>query len=333
MSKKNSSDGAGHAEHPKWMQHHFDTPSQQFASSKMGMWLFLATEVLLFAGLFCAYTVYRANHMEMFIFGHQFLDVKWGAINTCVLLFSSLTAAWSVRAAQLGQKGLMILLLFLTMACGGGFMAIKYVEYSHKIHDGLLWGTKYKPTGHAAELIHGEAAHGAGDAGGAHGTVDAGHAEADAAAAIETAHGEEAADDAHAADGADAMETSAHAPELPANVLALDAAERSSTQPAAIGPRGMVPVSDTEHAEAGGHHWEGPIPDNVHIFFGIYFGMTGLHGIHVLIGMIILGWLIYRALKNDFSPEYFTPVDLGVLYWHLVDLIWIFLFPLLYLIG
>ena len=73
-------------------------------------------------------------------------------------------------------------------------------------------------------------------------------------------------------------------------------------------------------------------PNNAHMFFNIYFMMTGLHGIHVLIGMIVLGWLLYRAIRGDFSSTYFTPVDLGGLYWHIVDLIWIFLFPLFYLI-
>jgi cytochrome c oxidase subunit 3 len=82
------------------------------------------------------------------------------------------------------------------------------------------------------------------------------------------------------------------------------------------------------------HHWpaEG-LPARANMFFGLYFMMTGLHGLHVLIGMSILGWVLWRNLKGDFSPRYFTAVDIGALYWHLVDLVWIYLFPLLYLIG
>jgi len=72
---------------------------------------------------------------------------------------------------------------------------------------------------------------------------------------------------------------------------------------------------------------------NPHVFFSIYFAMTGLHGLHVIIGMIVIGWVMIRTIKGHFSPEYYTPVELSGLYWHLVDLIWIYLFPLLYLIG
>ena len=90
------------------LAHHFDTPQQQFESGKLGMWLFLATEILLFGGLFCAYAVYRANHPEIFIYAHQFLDKTLGGINTIVLICSSLTMAWAVRAAQLGQRRLLV---------------------------------------------------------------------------------------------------------------------------------------------------------------------------------------------------------------------------------
>ena len=90
------------------LAHHFDTPRQQYESSKTGMWLFLSTEILLFSGLFCAYAVYRANHPDVFIYAHQFLDKRLGGLNTLVLIFSSLTAAWAVRAAQLNQRRLLI---------------------------------------------------------------------------------------------------------------------------------------------------------------------------------------------------------------------------------
>ena len=81
------------------------------------------------------------------------------------------------------------------------------------------------------------------------------------------------------------------------------------------------------------HLPEGERPRNVHVFFSIYFCLTGLHGIHVLAGMIMLAWLFWGGLKGKYNKDYFTPVDLGGLYWHLVDLVWIYLFPLLYLIS
>ena len=86
--------------HNPYLAHHFDTEEQQFDSGKLGMWLFLATEILLFSGLFCAYSVYRASHPEIFIYAHQYLDKFWGGLNTVILIFSSFTMAWAVRCAQ-----------------------------------------------------------------------------------------------------------------------------------------------------------------------------------------------------------------------------------------
>jgi cytochrome c oxidase subunit 3 len=124
-----STDAVAHEGHPSHLAHHFDNPTQQYESGKLGMWLFLGTEILMFGGLFCAYAIFRANFPEIFHYGHRFLDVKMGAINTVVLICSSLTMAWAVRAAQLGQRMALVALLGLTLACAGGFMGIKYVEY------------------------------------------------------------------------------------------------------------------------------------------------------------------------------------------------------------
>src|SRR5690349_11839118 len=100
------SHGDAHGDHPKFLAHHFETPQQQFDSGKLGVWLFLTTEVLLFSGLFCAYVVYRAGHPEIFAFAHQYLNKWYGALNTIVLIFSSFTMAWGVRTSQLGQRRL-----------------------------------------------------------------------------------------------------------------------------------------------------------------------------------------------------------------------------------
>src|SRR5689334_2317913 len=80
-----------HGDHPKHLAHHFETPQQQFDSGKLGVWLFLTTEILLFSGLFCAYAVYRANHPDIFAFAHEYLNKWYGALNTIVLIFSSFT--------------------------------------------------------------------------------------------------------------------------------------------------------------------------------------------------------------------------------------------------
>jgi len=122
------------------LAHHFDTPEQQYNSAKIGMWVFLATELLMFGGLFCAYSVYRHNHPEVFEFAHQYLDRTLGAINTIILISSSLTMAWGVREAQLGRRVPLVFLLILTLCGGAGFMVIKTIEYHHKYEEHVWFG-------------------------------------------------------------------------------------------------------------------------------------------------------------------------------------------------
>lgn len=282
------SGGHGHDPH---LQHHFDTPAQQFAASKFGVWLFMVTEILMFGGLFCAYAVYRGLHPEIFHFAHKFLDPKLGGINTVVLITSSLTMAMAVRAAQLGFKKQVPVLLALTFLGGAGFMCVKYVEYNHKFHDALLPGTHYKLRENVA---------GHGGSAGAASNAAAGQAAATPAAATL------------------AVAAPPQNPDRPMIMVPAD------------GPAGLAIPPDT--AATDGHE-TGPEPRNVQIFFGIYFVMTGLHGIHVLVGMGMLAWAFKHALAGAYGPTYFTPIEVVGIYWHLVDLIWIFLFPLLYLIS
>jgi cytochrome c oxidase subunit 3 len=229
--------------HDPNLAHHFDTPAQQYAAGKLGMWVFLVSEILFFSALFCAYAVYRANHPAIFFDGHLFLDSGLGAINTCVLLFSSLTMAWAVHAAQLGQQRTLVVCIGVTIVCAVVFLGIKTVEYSQKWEHGLVPGAEFTPDMHYVEekLDH-------------HGR------------AAETAE------------------------QLNDRLL------------------------------------------NLRTFFGIYFVMTGLHAFHVIGGVGVLVWLFIRAWKGAYGASYFNPVDFVGLYWHLVDLIWIYLFPLLYLI-
>ncbi len=243
--------GSQQGEHDSHLAHHFDTPKQQFDSGKLGIWIFLVTEVLFFSGLFCAYAIYRSLHPELFKWGHQFLSVELGGLNTCVLLFSSLTIAWAVRCAQLNQKRGLIACLVLTLICAFGFLGIKYVEYSHKLHEGLSPGRYYSYVEHE------------------------GAAAASSEKAATEGHGTAAAPQAHA---------------------------------------------------------KYPTPENPALFFSIYYCMTGLHGIHVIAGIIVIFWMLLRAMKGEFSSAFFGPIDYVALYWHLVDIVWIFLFPLLYLI-
>jgi cytochrome c oxidase subunit 3 len=248
--------------HPDFLQHHFDTPAQQFAASKLGMWVFIATEILMFGGLFCAYAIWRALDSEVFDQAHHFLNKILGATNTIVLLFSSLTAALAVRSAQLGKRNETSIYLVVTIACAFVFLVVKYFEYSHKIHLGLLPGHCFGHPGFSASIQNGQEA----------GTC-----------------------------------------------------LRVTGDPTTSTPEWVRAVDEEGRVQL--------LSPRANMFFGLYFVMTGLHAIHVIVGMSILTWVLVKNVRGQFSSEYFTPVDLGALYWHLVDLVWIYLFPLLYLVG
>jgi cytochrome c oxidase subunit III len=216
---------------PAHLKHYFVTSDQQFDAAKMGMWLFLVTEILLFSGMFVTYAVYRVWHPEVFAQSAQLLDWKAGGFNTLLLLLSSFTVAHGIQRIQRGDRRGLVRNLVITLLCAAGFMIVKYFEYTGKWQHGIFPGASFAPEG----LYHGH--------------------------------------------------------------------ELSQFD---------IPFAPQ--------------------FFSIYFVMTGIHGVHVLVGMGIFVWLIVRAQRGDFSAEYYTPVELTGLYWHLVDIIWIFLFPLLYLI-
>jgi cytochrome c oxidase subunit 3 len=351
-------DGHGHPEdqhghdHPAHLAHHWDTPVQQFEAGKLGMWLFLATEVLLFGGLFCAYSVWRGNHPELFKYGSTFLNTTLGAVNTAVLILSSLTMAWGVTAAQQNKQGLLKLMLILTLAGAATFLVIKYFEYSHKFHEGWFPGIRFynvpPEQSHTFKRAIGGEEHSPTTAAtqASDGTISPEHAavmrEQAAQAPAHSAPPTAGAAQAPAASSGQGfeLETIAITPQSrPADTPPVEA---PTFAPAAQGPPGLDSNAALEadafqmearHGEAHIHPLQDPNrPANAHMFFNIYFMMTGLHGVHVLVGMIVITWLLINTFRGRFSAEYFTPIDLGGLYWHIVDLIWIFLFPLFYLI-
>ena len=203
---------------------------QQFDTSKIGMWLFLATEVLLFGGLFVGFGLMQARFPEEFREAHEHLQRPLGALNTVVLLFSSWTMVMGVLAARTNQRKKLVAFLLITILCAFVFLGVKYFEYSHKFEEGLLPGHFYTHVGDKIQI---------------NGKPSPGYA----------------------------------------------------------------------------------------TFFSFYFMMTGLHGIHIVVGIALLLWMAIRGNRGEFSNAYYTPVDLVGLYWHLVDLIWIYLFPLYYLIS
>jgi cytochrome c oxidase subunit 3 len=355
--------GHGDHEHMPFLAHHFDDPEQQFDSGKLGIWLFLVTEVLFFSGMFCAYALYRSLHPEVWTFASQFLNETLGAFNTGVLLFSSLTMAWGVRCAQLRQRTGLVVCLGMTLGCAAMFLGVKAVEYTHKWDMGLLPAGEYEsqflPAAHHEGLVsqwiyvlsfipalfvvgfaiwyvvavakrQTRTAEVAGPLLvtalcyflGVFIGIAFQQAEAkahDSHASAEHASAEHVAGAEHeSAPGA--AEGESH--ESDAEVLA--SANEPTAESSLVEPEPRAPGDPTAASidQAGG----------AGLFFSIYYCMTGVHALHILGGMVVLAWLLVRATKDQFNEQYFGPVDYVGLYWHLVDLIWIYLFPLLYLI-
>jgi cytochrome c oxidase subunit 3 len=263
----------------------------------------------MFGGLFCAYGVYRYSHPEVFVFAHEALDPLLGGINTMVLITSSLTMAMGVRYAQLGLRVPLVICLALTILGGAGFMGIKYVEYRNKWEHHLFPG-EYNV--YNKEFKGDEPR-----------PQDLGHA----------AHGE------HAPNVISAATQPATVPsDVPQRWGYPDPLagtnDEPKVKPSFVSPPGLAAahVNVPMHPHPTLNQLSALDQQRVNTFFSVYFCMTGLHGLHVLIGMALILWVLIRAAQGAFGPTYFTPVDLVGLYWHLVDLIWIFLFPLLYLI-
>jgi len=180
-------------------------------TARLGMWVFLVTEALLFGGLFMTYTVYRLKYPEMFMEQHLKLNVVLGTLNTIVLITSSLSVAAGIAALKRGRQALTKLCLSLTILLGAVFLTIKYFEWSADFHEGLYPSTN--------------------------------------------------------------------------------------------------------------------------IFFSLYFMMTGLHGLHVVGGMSVLAVMLFLTMKGSINVDRSTPLEVAGIYWHFVDIVWIYLYPLLYLVG
>jgi cytochrome c oxidase subunit 3 len=209
--------------HPPALAHHFADLGQQKEAAILGMWLFLVTEVLFFGGLFATYSVYRSWYPEAFAAASHEMVVWAGTVNTVVLITSSLTMALAVRAAQLGDRRRLMLLLGLTMALGTAFLGVKAFEYY--------------------------------------------------------------------------TEFSEH------------------------------------HVPGIGFEFEPEYFRHAQLFFSLYFVMTGLHALHMIIGLGVMAVMLWWAWRGTITRDYYGPVEVSGLYWHFVDIVWIFLFPLLYLIG
>jgi cytochrome c oxidase subunit 3 len=205
------------------IEHQFDDAVQQREAATMGMWLFIATEILFFGGMFLGYTAYRHAYPMAFAEASRHTLIAFGGTNTAVLLISSTVMAFAVRAASQNRRKLLGLLLFVTASLGVLFLVIKGLEYAHEINEHLLPGRAFH-----------------------------------------------------------------------------------------------IDVADPQHAE---------------LFFYIYWLMTGVHALHVTIGVVLITFFAFRAWFRDAFRNHATPIELLGLYWHFVDIVWVFLFPLIYMID
>ncbi len=343
--------------HDPFIAHHFESAEQQFDSGKLGIWIFLLTEILFFSGLFVAYTLYRINHPEIFQQAHHFLDKNLGAMNTIVLLFSSLTMALGVHAAQNGDNKKCAIYTLITMVCAAMFLGVKAVEYSHKWDLGIFVRgsfdyAEHHPEGISPYLIKLSVIPALLMAGFLGASILSKLTEKDllskffggmaitvggyflgaivglgfmALTAKEDAHaGREIAASPLVLQALTVQEEEEHGDH--------DHADDNHTGDDHAD--GEDHAGGEDHAPGSGHGAaEDPMHRDIGTFFSIYYCMTGLHAIHIIGGIVALAWIFWRSLALNWRPDYFGPVDYVGLYWHLVDLIWIYLFPLLYLID
>ena len=290
--------------HEPGLQHQFEDMGQQEESVSIGMWFFLAQEIMFFGGLFTVYLVFRSKFPMAFAAGSNHLDAFWGGLNTIVLIVSSLTMALTVYYAQKGNRNLQVILILLTMFFGTVFLGVKAIEYTDKFNHGLVPVTGLNKKTHAGEKVE------------------------------------------HASTALP-FETSVSAAEVVAGEL---------EEHPYINPTGDFQwnygTDLVSQAEKGGFLTEAErigyfsrnaeggmsvdlqkFTDKVRIFYWIYFVMTGLHALHMIVGLGLMTWLLWTAYRGYYSADYYMPVEMSGLYWHFVDIVWIFLFPLLYLLG
>jgi len=207
---------------PHDLAEQFDDLEQQRHASTVGMWIFIVTEVMLFGGLFLGYTSQRWLQHDAFVEGSHHMDLIIGAVNTAVLIVSSLMMALAVQRAQRGERASVERFLALTALLGLVFLGLKAYEYWGHYQDGLVPGRLWR--------------------------------------------------------------------------------------------------------------YEGPHPGGVQIFVFLYFAMTGLHAVHLTVGVALVATLLVATRYGLFTARYHTPVEIIGLYWHLIDIVWVFLFPLFYLV-
>lgn len=291
--------------HPPGLQHQFEDMGQQAESDSIGMWMFLVQEIMFFGGLFTVYLVFRSKYPMAFAAGSNHLNVYWGAANTIVLIVSSLTMALAVHYAQLGRRNAQVFLIIATMILGSVFLGVKAVEYTDKYKEGIVPVKGLNLRTPKEKAANGQSL----------GTIPA----------------DPASEPKQSLDSHDVVEKKEGEHKY-VNPTADFIWEETAL---VVQARNGGYLTDSEKI---GYFSNGEIDgskfrDKVRIFFWIYFAMTGLHALHMIIGLGIMSWLLWKAWQGTFTAEFYAPVEMAGLYWHFVDIVWIFLFPLLYLLG
>jgi cytochrome c oxidase subunit 3 len=222
-------------------RHHFETEGQQREAGSFGMWLFLLTEIMFFGGMFFSYLLYRNWYYDAFVAGSNTLVIGWGAANTAILITSGFCMALAVWSAEVRNRRMLVIMLWLTTLFGVMFLGVKAIEYTAKFKDHHVPGASFN----VKEFVNPPAKNGV----------------------------------------------------VEGKALPPDVAQKTQ------------------------------------VFFFLYFAMTGMHALHMIIGIGLLFWLIWRAQRGEFTEGYVAPIENFGLYWHFVDIVWLFLFPLLYLIN
>lgn len=258
--------------HSPVLKHHFEDLGQQHACERLGIWMFLTTEILFFGGLFGAYTVYRMWYPSEFVFASAYLNRTFATINTALLITSSLTITMAIRSAKLGDRRALIRNLLVTAGLASAFMVVKGFEYKQDFEEGYVAGPPFQ--------------------------VEYARAVAKLAPLSYT----EAEKFVHENDKNEHPEYQHWAANLA--------------------------LRNKDGASIGAAD-----PGKVQLFLCFYYIMTGIHGVHIIIGIGCILWVTWEAWRGTVPPENYSTVEVVSLYWHLVDAIWLFLMPLLYLAG
>lgn len=292
------------------LSHQFEDMEQQNDSYIVGMWTFLVTEIMFFGALFLAYSVYRFEYWPAYLDAHRFLSIGWGTVNTFVLLTSSLAMAMGVYAAQMGRRKTLMNYLLFVIFCSVIFLGVKSIEYSAKIRLGLFPGPNFDYA-RASRVWNFENK----------GKTD--HDGEGMKSELDTALEGPAEEAVHNPNAAAELPTFQRTTPSVGNMPI-----GYNTNVADVSGTGLG-IATTPPAKLKSD----ALGRQAALFFSLYFCMTGLHALHIIIGILMMSVIWYLAYRKHPSVDDYMPTEMIGFYWHFVDIVWIFLFPMMYLLS